>query len=165
MTLQEIKTLHAFNAWASNRIFEATASLPPDQYMRDMKSSHGHIHGTLLHMVGAEKMWLARWQDKAEPFLAAKDAPSHEELFALWQRVGFDMAKFLGTLTDKKLQGTFVMKMSNGATFEHILWQAFQHVVDHSTYHRGQIVTMLRQLGMTPPATGLIVFYRETGRR
>ncbi len=165
MTLQEIKTLHAYNAWATNRIFEATEAMPAEQYMRDMKSSHGGIHGTLVHMVGSERVWLGRWIEKPEAFLTAADAPSHAALFALWQSVGFEVAKFLGTMTDKKLQGTFTMKTATGEVFEHILWQAFQHVVDHCSYHRGQVITMMRQQSITPPNTGLIRFYRETSRR
>jgi len=165
MNLQEIKTLHAFNAWASHRIFEATAALTPDQFTKDMKSSHGSIHGTLVHMVSAEKVWLGRWQGRAEPFLKTTDVPTHGALVELWEKTGFEIAKFLGTLTDKKLQDTFIMKTMKGETFEHVLWHAMQHVVDHSTYHRGQVITMLRQLGITPPSTGLIVFYREAVRR
>jgi len=41
----------------------------------------------------------------------------------------------------------------------------FRHAIDHSSYHRGQLVTLLRQVGATPPATGLIVFYRERQTR
>ena len=53
---------------------------------------------------------------------------------------------------------------SQGGQFADPYWQMIQHVVDHSSYHRGQIVTMLRQLGATPPNTGMIRFYREMTR-
>ena len=165
MTLHEIKTLLAFNAWASNRIFEATASMTADQYMKDMKSSLGSIHGTLVHMVGAEKIYLARWQGRSEPFLAASEVPSREALVEVWEKTGLETARFVGTLTDKKLQEPIVVKTMKGETFEYVLWQTFQHVVDHSTYHRGQVITLMRQLGVTPPSTGLLQFYRETRRR
>ena len=56
------------------------------------------------------------------------------------------------------------MKNLKGETFTHVYWQAFQHVVNHSTYHRGQIITMLRQLGVKPPGTDLIMFYRGTAK-
>jgi uncharacterized damage-inducible protein DinB len=165
MTLQEIRTLHAYNAWANNRIFEAVAALPPEQYLKDMKSSHGGIHGTLVHLVGAEKVWLGRWQGREDPFMTTADALTLKALREAWQKNGFETAKFLGTLTDQKLQGTFTMKTMKGETFEHILWQTIQHLVDHSTYHRGQVITLMRQLSVTPPSTGLIRFYRETARR
>ena len=165
MTLKEITLLHAYSSWASNRIFDAVAALPADQYMQDMKSSHGGIHGTLTHMVAAEKIWLSRWVGKPDARLMGTDAaPSLSDVKAVWEKVGYETALFLGTMTDKKLQETFPMTTSKGETFNHVYWQAIQHVVDHSSYHRGQIVTMMRQLGVKPPGTGLIGFYREAGK-
>jgi len=92
------------------------------------------------------------------------EAPTLESLRTAWEKVGYETARFLGTLTDKKLQETFTVTTAKGDSFTHIFWQALQHVVDHSTYHRGQVVTMLRQLGRVPPSTGLIAFYRETAK-
>lgn len=162
MTLSELKLLHAYNAWADNRIFEALTHLPQEQYTQDMKGSHGSIHSTLVHMVGAEKVWLERFQGAAQQFLSEDPPKSLAELRTIWERVGYDTAKWLGTLNDKKLQETFTMTTLKGDVFTHVYWQAFHHVVNHSTYHRGQIVTMLRQLGVKPPGTDLIQFCRET---
>jgi uncharacterized damage-inducible protein DinB len=165
MTTHDIRMLHAFNSWASNRIFDAVARIPETDAMKDLKSSHGSVHGTLLHMVAAEKIWLSRWVGKPDTRLvAAPDAPTLAAVRRLWEETGFSMAKFLGTMTDARLKETFAMTTSAGATFTHAYGQAIQHVVDHSTYHRGQVVSLLRQLGHTPPGTGLIVFYRETSK-
>jgi uncharacterized damage-inducible protein DinB len=166
MTLQEIKLLHAFNSWANNRIFEAVERLTPEQLMQEMKSSHGSIYGTLLHMVGAEKIWLSRWVGRPDVArITAADAPTLAELKTLWEKAGYETAKFLSTMTDRNLQDTFTMITAKGETLTHVYWQAFQHMVDHSTYHRGQVITLLRQLGVRPPSTGLIMFYRETSKR
>lgn len=164
MTLHEIRLLHAYNAWATNRLFTALESLPTEQYHRDMHSSHGSIHGTLIHLVGAEKLWLARWEGRAEPFLTATEAPTREALYTVWERAGFSTAKFLGTMSDAKLQERLALRSPQGGTSHTTYWQAIQHVVDHSTYHRGQVVCMMRQAGAIPPSTGLIQFYRETGK-
>ena len=165
MTLQEIKLLHAYNSWADNRIIDAVLAMPADKVMQDLKSSHGGIHRTLVHIVAAEKMWLSRWVGKPDAsFLSAADAPTVEAVKNVWVAVGFETARFLGTMSDKKLQDTFTMKTSKGDTFTHLYWHAFQHMVDHSSYHRGQIVTMMRQQGAVPPTTGLINFYRETAK-
>jgi uncharacterized damage-inducible protein DinB len=164
MTLSELKLLHAYNSWANNRVFDAVAQLPSDQYMQDMKSSHGGIHGTLVHTVGAEKVWLERFTGEPQPFLSQNPPKSLAELKTIWEKVGYDYAKWLGSMTDKKLTGTFTMKTLKGDTFTHVFWHAFQHVVNHSSYHRGQIITMLRQLGAKPVSTDLILFYRETGK-
>ncbi|MBX2991111.1 MAG: DinB family protein [Bacteroidetes bacterium] len=161
MTLLEIKTLHAYNAWASNQIFDVLATMPTGQYMQDMKASHGSIHNTLVHMVGAEKVWLERFQGAAQPFLSENPPPSLAEVKTIWGKTGFDTAKWLGAQSDKSLQGTFTMKTAKGDSYTHVFWQTFQHVVNHSTYHRGQIITMMRQHGVKPPSTDLIRFYRE----
>ena len=76
MTLQEIKILHAFNSWADNRILDAAIAMPAEKVMQDMKSSHGSIHGTLVHLVAAEKMWLSRWVGKPDPrFISGSRGP------------------------------------------------------------------------------------------
>jgi len=165
MTLQEIKLLHAFNSWADNRILDAAMAMPAEKAMQDMKSSHGSIHGTLVHLVGSEKMWLSRWTGKPDvTFLSAAEAPTVEAVKTAWVAVGFETARFLGTMTDRKLQDTFTMKTLKGETYTHVFWEAFQHMVDHCSYHRGQVAAMMRQMGVTPPTTGLINFYRETAK-
>lgn len=162
MTLQHVKTLHAYNSWANNRIFDVVVALPHDEYMRDRKSSHGGIHGTLTHIVGAEKIWVERFNGNPQPFLKAEEIASAAELRSIWERVGYETARWIGGMTDRKLAETFTMKTSKGDTYTHAYWQAFQHLVNHSSYHRGQIITMLRQLGAQPVSTDLILFYRET---
>jgi uncharacterized damage-inducible protein DinB len=165
MTLQELKLLHAFNSWATQRIFDSLAAVPPDVLMADLKASHGSMFGTLRHLVAAEKIWLSRWVGKPDrKMLTPEEAPDLPALKRIWEEVGYETARWLGTMTDKGLQETFSMTNVRGETLTQILWQAFQHVVDHSTYHRGQIITLLRQSGITPPATSLILFYRETAK-
>jgi uncharacterized damage-inducible protein DinB len=162
MTLQEVKILHAYNAWANNRIFDAVHRLTDEQYKTDMKTSHGSIHGTLTHIVGAEKIWLERFTGNPQPFLKADEIATASALRAIWEKVGYGMAQWIGTMSDRKLQDVFEMKTLKGDVYTHVYWQAFQHVVNHSSYHRGQIVTMLRQLDAQPVSTDLILFYRET---
>lgn len=166
MTLQEVKLLQAFNAWATQRIFDAVEKLTTEQLMQDMKSSHKSIHGTLVHFVAAEKMWLSRFAGTPDAkMLTPTDLPRLAEVKAQWEKNGYESARFLGTMTDKKLQGTFSMTTPRGETLTPIYWQTIQHIVDHSTFHRGQIVSMMRQQGVQPPATGLIGFYREVNKK
>jgi uncharacterized damage-inducible protein DinB len=166
MTLQEIKTLVAYSAWATNRIFEALEALSPEETMRDMKSSHGSIHGTLTHLIGAEKMWLSRMSgtpDKAT--IKPTDVPTVADVKTTWEQTGFALAKFLGLQTDKKLEDTFGFLTLTGEQFTYRYGEALQHVVNHSTFHRGQVVALMRQMGHKPPDTGLTIFIRETRKR
>lgn len=163
MTLQEIKLLVAYSAWATHRVFDAIAKMPEGDLHKNMNSSHASIHGTLLHMVSAERTWLARLQgQKDPPRLGPEEAPSLATAKSIWENVGFEMAKFVGGLTDRKLQDPLKAASPAGQVYTHQCWQVIHHVVDHSTYHRGQVITLMRQLGGVPPVTGLIVFFRET---
>jgi uncharacterized damage-inducible protein DinB len=165
MTLQEITILHAFNSWANQKIFDALAPLSVEQLEADMKASHRSLHGTLAHLLAAHSIWLSRWKGTPEEKLRDPgDFGSLADLKRFWEQIGYETARWLGTMSDRTLQETFTAAAPRGGTYRHTYWQAFQHVVDHSTYHRGQIITLLRQLGVTPPTTGLIAFYRETSK-
>jgi len=85
---------------------------------------------------------------------------------ARWQEVATQRQPFLDALTEATLAATLTVHPSTGGAYVHTYLQTLQHAVDHSSYHRGQIITLLRQLGVKPPSTGLILFYREraTGR-
>ena len=164
MTLQDVKLLHAYNAWASSRMLDAVAAVPPDQYTRNLGTGHGSIHLTLVHMVAAEKRWLSRWIGKPEPSLVtAAEVPTLDALRKLWESVGFETARFLGSLTDRKLQETIAATTPEGGTFRITVQQSIQHVVDHSSYHRGQAAALLRQLGHAPPQTSMALFFRGAG--
>jgi uncharacterized damage-inducible protein DinB len=165
MTLHEAKLLLAFNSWATQKIVDAVTSLPPDQVKMDMKASHGSILGTLTHLVGSEEIWISRLT--GTPGSTAPrptEAAGVADLKKRWETAGFAVARWLGTLTDKKLQEPFSFTTMQGATYTHTFTQAIQHLVDHGTYHRGQIVVLLRQLGVKPPSTGMIGFFRETAK-
>jgi len=164
MTVQEIKTLHAYSSWATNRVFDALARIPEDTYLKDMKSSHGGIHGTLVHMIGAQIRWAARFSGVPENQLPSMGGPATlKDAKAAWEKAGYDLAKVIGTMTDKKLQDEFTMILANGQKVSLTFVQGFLHLIDHTTFHRGQIIGMIRQAGITPPATGLMGFFRETG--
>lgn len=176
MNVAQVRELYEFNAWAQRRICDALAALPAEQYLRDLGSSHGGIHGTLCHIVWAEHLWLTRWQGRPPPAIPqGKDLRSLAEARARWEAVEGDgdgkveggRAPFLRDLTEAQLAATLRIQPTTGGVYVHTYLQTLQHVVDHSSYHRGQIVTLLRQLGARPPSTGLILFYREraTGRR
>lgn len=162
MTVDEVLELFAYNAWANRKIFDAAAALPDEQYRRDLKSSHGGIHGTLAHIVWAEQLWLHRWLSRPNPAVPqGKDLRGLDAVRARWEDVEAERGAFLRGLTAAGLEETRVVKPSTGGAYVHTLAQMIRVAVDHSTYHRGQVVTLLRQLGAVPPNTGLIVFYRR----
>jgi uncharacterized damage-inducible protein DinB len=162
VTKAEALELFAYNAWANRQMFDAAGALPGDSYLRDLKSSHGGIHGTLAHIVWAEQLWLHRWLSRPNPAVPqGRDLTDLGAVRARWEEVEAERGVFLQGLTPARLDETRAVKPSAGGEYVHTLRQMLRHTVDHSTYHRGQVVTMLRQVGAVPPNTGLIVFYRR----
>jgi len=166
VTVPEVRELFAYNAWANRKFFPVLAALPAEPYFRDLKSSHGGIHGTLCHIVWAEELWLNRWLKQPNPAVPqGRDLATLEAAVERWERVEARRAALLAGLSEARWDETVAVKPSTGGEYVHTFRQMFRHAVDHSSYHRGQIVTMLRQLGVTPPTTGLIYFYREVAHR
>ncbi len=165
MTTQEIKLLFAYNAWATNRFFDALESLPEQTLMKDTQASHKSMQGTLMHLVGAEKIWLSRWIGKPETQgLSQADAPTLRALKEIWEDVSSRIARFIARLDAAKLQSSFEYANLKGTIYTNTLEQTLQHVVNHSSYHRGQLAVLMRQLGLQPVNTDLIQFYRLTAQ-
>ena len=158
----EIRELYAFNRWANRRLLEAAAALDDDALARDLGSSFPSVLATLAHIVGADWAWLRRWAGESP-----RAAPAEWALTSLaairerWEEVEAERSAVLAELDDQALEREVDYRNMAGVAYTSRMDEMLRHVVDHSTYHRGQVVTMLRQLGATPPATGLIVFYRE----
>lgn len=159
--LNEILELFAYNAWANRTILDAAAQLPDEQYFRDLKSSYGGVHGTLAHIVWAEHLWLNRWLVRPNPAVPqGADLRTLDDVRARWEAVEAERGTLLAGMDDTGLAETRAVKSSSGGEYVHTFRQMFRHLINHSSYHRGQIVTFLRQLGAMPPSTDLILFYR-----
>ena len=165
MNVEQMRELFTYNGWANRRIFEALGALPVEDYMRDLKCSFASIHGTIAHIVSAERLWLSRWRGETGVTLQkGSDFASLAEVRKLWDQVEGDRGKYLARLTPSQLESEITIRPTAGGQFVHTVRETMLHTVDHSSYHRGQIVTMLRQVGVKPPATGLIGFYRERSK-
>ena len=162
MDIQDFRTLYQYNSWANHRTLDSCASLTPEQFTRDMGSSFGSVRDTLVHILGAEWIWLERWHGRVPAGLpAAKDFPDLESVRRRWTEVERDLTDYIASLTPEDLQRVVQFKTLAGVPVSQPLWPCLQHLANHSTYHRGQIATLLRQLGAKPVSTDLIGFYRE----
>lgn len=160
--MDEFLELFDYNAWANRIIFDAVAQLPDEQYFRDLKSSFGGVHGTLCHIVWVEQVWLHRWLGRPNPAVAqGTDLKSLAEVRSRWDAVEAERGSFLAGFNEKRLEDTIRVRPSGGGEFTHSFRQMFRHFINHSSYHRGQIVTFLRQLGSKAPNTDLIRYYRR----
>ena len=165
MTKKEIQLLFDYDAWADGKLFEAIASLSMEQCQKDLKSSFGGILGTLVHILSANIVWSDRWRGKTPALLKSEDFPSIEVVKKKWDTYHHDIGNFLQGLSEEKFNAPFQYTDFKGNVFTHPLSQQMQHKVNHSTYHRGQIVTMMRQLEMQVVSTDLINYMRQKDSR
>lgn len=89
---------------------------------------------------------------------------SLDELRRAWADVGARQRAFLADLGEAALDRTVPYANIAGEPLASSISEMLRHVVNHSTYHRGQIVTMLRQLGKRPPSTDMILYFRTASR-
>lgn len=167
MDLTDVKHLFDYTKWANDLAMEAAGKLPNDQLRRDFGISHKSIFGTLLHMAGAEWIWLERWNGrypaKAEAWSqwtteSCADLPTLKER---WNGVVHNRNGYVSQLADSSLTEELAFKLLSGDPSSMRLVHQMQHVVNHSTMHRGQVVGMIRQLGIDPPSTDLLFYVRR----
>ena len=167
MNRSDIKHLFDYTEWANGRVLSAAAELSDDALFRDFGISHGSIFGTLLHMAGAEWIWLERWHGRSP---AGKEAwllwktESCVDLATLnerWRDVVDRRARFIAELDEARLQAEMQFRLLSGDASSMQLVDQMQHVVNHATLHRGQVVGMIRQLGIAPPSTDLLFYLRR----
>lgn len=159
---QEIRTLFEYDRWANARFAEVLATLGDDRLTTRLESSFPSILGTFGHIVAAEWVWLRRWKGESPTaFPEWLTSPRLEGLRAKLAEVEAERDALLSSLDDEGLLRTVDYKTLAGDSFSNRLADLCRHVVNHSSYHRGQLTTLLRQVGATPPATDFIVFLRE----
>jgi uncharacterized damage-inducible protein DinB len=160
--LDEINELFRYNAWAMRRIFDATAVLSETEFTKDMGNSFPSIRDTLMHIVGGEWVWLERWLGVSPTgFPMADTALLHGQIREWWEEVNAGRVAYLATLSEDALDSVVEYDSFAGVHFAFPLWQMLRHIGNHSTYHRGQVTTMLKQLGHKPVSTDMILLYQE----
>lgn len=160
MTAEEARSLFAYDRWANARMLDAVAALSPEQYTRDMGSSFASVQTTLAHVVQSEWIWLRRWKGSS-PAGAPEDweTPAFETLREIWAGHERELSEWLDGLTDEALNEPIAYRNMRGDAHTVVLAHLVRHVINHSSYHRGQVTTMLRQLGAKAPALDLVLFH------
>jgi uncharacterized damage-inducible protein DinB len=154
-----------YHYWAQERIFDAVGALSPDQFTRDLGNSFPSVRDTLVHSHFAECVWYARWTSEPLPMPAAEHFPDIESVRHASRAHEIRMRALLARLGPDGIgQSLEYTSRLDGKDHRSLFWQMFQHVVNHGTYHRGQVTTMLRQLGAKAVDTDLIRFYWDRER-
>lgn len=162
MSPEEIFQLFDYNSWANERSLTAAEKLAPEEFTRPMGSSFSSVRDTLAHIYGAEWIWLERFEGRSPTALPnLNQFPDVQTLRESWSVHEKNLIGFVHRLTQADLDQQMEYKTLRFGVYKNPLWQSMMHLINHGTYHRGQVTTLLRQLGAQPILLDLMHFYRE----
>jgi uncharacterized damage-inducible protein DinB len=146
--------------WAHDRFAEVVATITPELFIRDNWSSFPSIRDTMVHVFSADGRWLDRFNGRApRARLDPADYPYLEDLRVKWRELEEAQVKFVTGLGGNAIDGSMTLPAEDGELARTVpTWQPLYHVAHHAGYHRGQLATMLRQLGHRPPSTDFVDF-------
>jgi uncharacterized damage-inducible protein DinB len=153
----------AYNFWANKIISDKLLQVPPEILHKDMGSSFGSIYKTCQHMMEVESIW---WQrvNLTEPVQSPEKDPDEnfQVLIEKWLPLSRQWSSWLVEIPEKNIIHVFGYYNSKKEFFKQPVYEMLLHLVNHQTYHRGQVVTMLRQNKIDKiPATDFIKFIRK----
>jgi uncharacterized damage-inducible protein DinB len=149
-------SLVAYTRWADRMLLAPVAELTPAQYTLELGGSFPSLQATVAHLAGAAKLWSLRLS--GQPYGGLPPSAEIPDVPTALARLGEAYAVFEQIAPEWQREPDAIFHFRNIAGLEKavVRWQVFRHIVNHGTYHRGQIANMLRQLGVKPPATDLL---------
>ncbi len=160
--LRELLLAHTgYSAWATGRVLETCSSLTEEQLGRNCGVSHSSLLQTLRHCHDGERVWLRRLVEVDNDRLPRGSAPGHsfESLVKSWPELWEGYRGWLEAASENDLTVELSTVLPDDAVFRVPRWQIVLHVINHTSFHRGQIITVLRGFGAQPPNTDLTAFY------
>jgi len=159
MSVSYFQTLYNYNAWANQRVLDSAAQLTTEQLQATGSASFDSIFATMVHTIGAQWMWLSRWQGISPR--AMFDPADFADLAAVrtrWEQLEQDTQAFVSSLDDQALERVVEYTNTKGQPFAYPLWQLMLHQVNHATQHRSEVAAMLTQFGQSPGWLDLIFY-------
>lgn len=169
MTRDDIQLLFEYDRWANGRIFDAVAALTPEQFVRELGGGFRSVRDALLHIVASEWGWLTYGKepspraeslpdlwDRCDALFHSDGFPDFTTVQRKWTEVEKEQTEFGKQLTEEALVRPIPF-LKTHVPLAHLMY----HLANHSTYHRGQIALMLRQLHIPPPVTDFDEFLAE----
>ena len=161
MNIEDFRLLYEYDAWANHRILDSCAALSEEQFTRDLQSSFPPCATHSFTSAGRNGYGSNAGTAARPPLFRTRPIIQSRIGAAAIRGSGPRSAGLHRFAHAEDLQRVITFKRITGEPFSQPLWQCLQHVANHSTYHRGQIATMLRQLGAKPVSTDLAIFYRD----
>lgn len=162
ITAGAARDLLLYLLWADRQMLKSVRPVDAEHLTRDAGVSFRSLLGTMAHILGAEKLWLSRFLGHPDHFvLGPDDFPDLFSWITAWEENASGIEAFLAGLTDEQLAAPLAWTSLEGVDHVRPLWQPILQLVNHSSYHRGQVVSLLRQMGYPAECTDLIKFFAE----
>jgi uncharacterized damage-inducible protein DinB len=158
-TLTYFKTMCRYNRWMNEKIYEVCATMPDEVRKRDCGAFFHSIHGTLNHLLLADRMWLGRFTQNpvSYPSLDHELYSDFEELRRERAKTDAAIESWIASLNEADLDEPLIFTpMSIGREMSFPLGHVALHFFNHQTHHRGQITTLMNQLGYDSGVTDLL---------
>jgi uncharacterized damage-inducible protein DinB len=169
MTKDDIQLLYEYDRWANNRVLQAASTLSAEEFTRDLGGSFRSVRDTLVHIIGGEWGWLTIWKEPSLSSAFVTDLwtrlgalfrpnafPDLAAVQLKWAEVEREQVEFVNRVANESL-GRMLPVRETQISLAHLM----QHLANHSTYHRGQVALMMRQLAAEPLATDFTMFLME----
>lgn len=160
---QLLQQYAAYNTWANQKLFDCINNLSDDQVNREFPSSFSSVYKTVLHMWFAEDIWWQRLKLVEQVDLSTeKFDDSFAEMLKRYGQQSATWEEWVNNASEVQLTHVFAYQNTKREQFKQPVYEVLLHLFNHGTYHRGQLVTMLRQLGVEKiPPTDFIVYSRK----
>jgi uncharacterized damage-inducible protein DinB len=158
----DLKSLYAYNRWANRRVLEACRALGPGQYEKEPAPGWTSVRATLVHLADATWIWARRIEGETVTARASEaEVPTLDDVGQLLDRGHDAFDRLVDTLTAERLAAVWTYRNLEGKELSLPLWAVFRHVVNHATYHRGQIASKFGRLGVAPAQTDFVLWAIE----
>jgi uncharacterized damage-inducible protein DinB len=156
--LPTIREMMDHNYWARDRQLQACAGLDQEQFLRPLGGSFPSLRETFAHLVAVEWLWLERWRGRSPTALIPlAELPTLAAVSERWKTVEREMRGYLGALDEDTLARPLTCVSTRGEQWTYPLWRTVLHLLNHQSFHRGQVTTLLRMLGVQPPRIDFLV--------
>ena len=154
-------SLFAYNRWADRRVLGACRKLTAEQYAAEAVPGWSSVRSSIVHIAVVTEGWLSGFEGESnQDVLTEAELPTVDEAERLLDRASQIFDKLVPKLTPQWLATPRTMRRGNRTA---ILppWVVLRHIVNHSTYHRGQVASKLKRLGVEQPATDFVFWAFE----
>ena len=159
MKNEQLVLMYEYNIWANERIMNHLKSLPDGIFTKEVDLGFKSIAEVIGHMISADEVWFARIKGESPPSLARTPFTSIEEASSYQNILQTQIREYLISTND--IEKIVNYSNTRGEEFQNSILEIMQHVVNHGTYHRGNISTILNSLGFKGILTDYIAYLRK----